>query len=143
MRRNSLTWFLLFTFLFAGCRAQTSPTQVSNEVRSEMKGIPLYPGDNPVMDGVPGIDRHQEGHTVYSYIAQTNKSESIQDFYEENMPKTGWELFGNQEIEVKNRKSTILLFSKGNAIAEIELIPWSTSSYLVVIDLSNSFNNQQ
>lgn len=140
MKRGKIIWFLVIVLLLTSCHAHNTSTPDINEVHPELKNIPIYSDSSPLMGGMPGIDRPQEGHKVYSYIAQTVKSETLQSFYEETMPATGWELFGNQEIEVGNSRSTTLLFSKAETIAEIVIMPWSAGSHLVIIDLSSSPN---
>ena len=93
MKQGKTIWFLICIFFLLSCSPQITPTPAHNdETHPELKNIPIFPGNNSVMDGTPGIDRLQEGHTVYSYIAQTNKPETLQNFYEEKMPETGWEM---------------------------------------------------
>jgi len=55
------------------------------------------------------------------------------EFYEENMPFNGWELFDEGENEIGNRKSITLLFSKEGTIAQLGIMQWITVSWLVLV----------
>ena len=56
------------------------------------------------------------------------------EFYKENMPLNGWELFSETENEIENRKSITLLFSKEGTIAELGIMEWTTASWLVTVN---------
>ena len=126
-------WLLALVLFLSACRAQTTPTPVSTaEVHLELMNIPVYPKSSAWTKGIPGVDT-PEGYQVYSYVANTFKSETLVKFYEENMPSNGWELFSKAENDM-GRKSITLLFSKTQTIAEIEIIEWTATSWLVTVN---------
>ena len=124
-------WLLALALLFSACHSQTGPTPIATpEVHPELQNIPLYPDAKGWVRGIPGVDT-PEGYEVYSYPVQVFQSKTLVKFYKENMPSNGWELFSETENEIENRKSIFLLFSKGETIAELEIMEWTATSWLV------------
>ncbi len=81
---------------------------------------------------MPGVDL-PPGYEVYSYEARTDLK-TLLDFYKESMPRGGWELFEEAETKIGNRKGITLLFSKEGTIAQLEIIQWTTASWLVSVN---------
>lgn len=133
MKQKTMVFLLVVTLLLSACRAQATPTPAENEVHPELKNIPVYPEAKGWVRGIPGVDTPQE-HEVYSYTARVPQSKTLVEFYKENMPLNGWELFSETENEIENRKSITLLFSKEGTIAELGIMEWTTASWLVTVN---------
>ena len=131
-------WLLALVLFFSACQSQTTSTPTStHETHPELKNIPIYSESSTWIVGIPGVDT-SEGYEVYSYVANVFKSETLVEFYEENMPSYGWELFEKGETEIENIKGTTLLFSKGPIIAQLEIVEWTVTSKLVSVNFYSS-----
>lgn len=126
-----LLWVIVLSL--SACRAQATPTPAANEIHPELQNIPVHPEGKGWIVGIPGVDTPQ-GYEVYSYTARVPQSKTLVDFYKENMPSNGWELFSETENEIENRKTITLLFSKEGIVAELGIMEWTTASWLVTVN---------
>lgn len=124
---------LVVTLLLSACRGNVTSNPNTIEFHPDLKNIPVYPEAKGWVPGVPGVDTPQ-GYDVYSYPAEVLQSKTLVGFYKENMPPNGWELFSEMENEIGNIESITLLFSKGNTIAELGIMEWTTTSWLVTVN---------
>ena len=133
MKQAPIGWLALLALLLSDCNSRTGSTPVAApEVHPELQNIPLYPAAKGWTKGIPGVDLPQ-GYEVYSYPAEVFQSKTLVEFYKENMPPNSWELFSEMEDEIGNRKSVTLLFSKKGIIAELDIIEWTATSWLVTV----------
>ena len=138
MKRIAAPWPLITILFLSACRAQTPPTPASTfEVHPELKNIPVYPESTAWLNGIPGVDIPDK-YQIYSYVADVYKSDTLVKYYEENMPSYGWDLFDKTENEIGNIKGITLLFSKGKTIAELEIMEWTATSWLVSVNFYSS-----
>jgi len=138
--KRMVCWLFCTMLLLSSCRAQSSPTQVVDEIHPELKNMPIYPNSNGIMEGTPNWGDYQpEGHTIYSYIAKTLESNTVEKYYEKNMPDE-WVSLGPSTVKINNIKSVSLLYYKEDMFVNISIIQWTTASYLVVIDFSSDSN---
>jgi len=133
MKQKTTVLLLVVILLTSACRGESSSLSDTIEVHSELKNIPVYPEAKGWIIGIPGIDTPQ-GYEVYSYPAEVMQSKTLVDFYKENMPPNGWELFSEGENESANRKSITLFFSKPGTIAQISITQWTIVSWLVTVN---------
>ena len=134
MKHTLIGWLAFLALLLSACNSQTGPTPVAaSEIHPELQNIPLYPAAKGWTKGIPGVDLPQ-GYEVYSYPAEVFQSKTLVEFYKENMPPNSWELFSEMENEIGNIESITLLFSKGNTIAELGIMEWTTTSWLVTVN---------
>jgi len=133
MKLKTTLFMLVITLLFSACQGKSTSSQDTIEVHPELKNIPIYPEANGWMKGIPGVDTPQ-GYEIYSYPADVFQSKTLVNFYKENMPSDGWELFSEAKNEIGNRKSITLLFSKEGTIAELGIMQWTTTSWLVSVN---------
>lgn len=125
--------YLLVILSISACHSQTTSIPVENEVHPELQNIPVHPEGKGWIVGIPGVDTPQ-GYEVYSYTARVPQSKTLVDFYKENMPSNGWELFSETENEIENRKTITLLFSKEGIVAELGIMEWTTASWLMTVN---------
>ncbi len=133
MKQKTTILLLVVMLLTSACRGESSSVPDTFEVHSELKNIPVYPEAKGWVIGIPGIDTPQ-GYEVYSYPVEVLQSKTLVEFYKENMPTNGWELFSEMENEIHNRKSVTLLFSKEGTIAQISITLWTTASWRVTVN---------
>jgi len=133
MKQKATILLLVVILLTSACRGEPSSVSDTIEVHSELENIPVYPEAKGWIIGIPSIDTPQ-GYEVYSYPAEVMQSKTLVDFYKENMPTNGWELFSEGENEIGNRKSITLLFSKPGTIAQLGIMQWTTVSWLVIVN---------
>ena len=118
--------------LVSGCGTELSPTpSAENEIHPELKNIPLYPGSTAWSEGIPRVSRQFEKFQTYSYIANVFKYETLVEFYEDEMSKPEWELLYRSED--RKTKTADLMYAKAKTVAHIQIIPWTTNSYLVSV----------
>ena len=118
--------------LVSSCRTEPSPTpSPENEIHPELKNIPLYPGSTAWSEGIPGVSGQAEKFQSYSYEANVFKYETLMEFYEDEMPKTGWDLLLKQKDG--KTKSATLMYAKAKTVAQIQMIPRMANSYLVTV----------
>jgi len=133
MNQKSATFLLVIILSLSACRGEASSTPEAIEVHPELQNIPVYPEVKGWQAGIPGTNTPQ-GYEIYSYLVDVRQSKTLVDFYKENMPLNGWELFSEGENEIENRKSITLLFSKPGTIAQIGITQWTTASWLVAVN---------
>jgi hypothetical protein len=125
-------WILIVVLFISACRAEPSATlPVENEIHPELKNIPLYPGSTAWREGIPGVSQQAQKFQIYSYEANVFKYETLMEFYEEEMLKTGWELL--YKTKEGKTKTADLMFAKAKTVAHIQVIPWTANSYLVSV----------
>ncbi len=133
MKQKATILLLVVMLLTSACRGESSSVPNIFEVHSELKNIPVYPEAKGWVIGIPGIDTPQ-GYEVYSYPVEVLQSKTLVEFYKENMPTNGWELFSEMENEIHNRKSVTLLFSKEGTIAQLGIMEWTIASWRVTVN---------
>ena len=138
--KQSIIWLFFLIFVISACDTQVASTPVPGTVHPDLKDIPIYPGTESLIYGSPRNNYQQAEHVVYSYIVYTSDSDNLVDFYEENMPASGWELLESGIYEVEKRKWESLLYFKSDKFVEITISQWTTSSYLIEIDLFSDSN---
>ena len=127
-----ILWILMTILLVSGCRRESSPIlSAETEIHPELKNIPLYPGSTAWNEGIPGISGQAEKFQSYSYEANVFKYETLMEFYEDEMSKTGWELL--QKEADRKTKTAALMFAKAKTVAHIQMTPRMASSYLVTV----------
>lgn len=130
MKQTSTICFLIFVSILSACAASPTPIAVENEVHPELKNIPVYPESTAWSEGIPDVNRQEELQT-YSYIANVSEYETLVEFYEDKMSSDGWELL--EKSEYSKTKSAGLMFTRSKTVAHIQMIPWTTNSYLVYV----------
>jgi hypothetical protein len=141
--KNILKLFLFLILLTSACYSQAEQTPVISEVHPELKNIPIYPNSDGIMDGNPNWgDYQEEGHTVYSYIAKTINTSSVEKYYEKNMPDE-WISLGTGVGSVNNKEWTNMWYYKEDVFVDISISQWTTTSCLVVIDFYSDPNYKQ
>jgi len=133
MKQKTTILLLVGVLLLSACRSQSTSNEETIEIHPELKNIPVYPEAKGWINGIPGVDTPQ-GYEVYSYPAEVLQSKTLVEFYKENMPSNGWELFDEGENEIEGRKSVTLFFSKPGTIAQISITLWTTASWLVTVN---------
>lgn len=133
MKQKATIFLLVVVLLLSACRDKSTLSQDTIEIHPELQNVPVYPEAKGWGIGIPGMDLPQEYET-YSYPAEVLQSKTLVEFYKENMPSNGWELFDEMENEIANRKSVTLLFSKEGTIAELDITQWTTASWLVTVN---------
>jgi len=121
LKQKTTIIVLVGILLLSACRGhQSTSNQNTVEIHPELKNVPVYPEALGWAASIPGADMPQ-GYEIYSYPAETLRSKILVDFYKDNMPSNGWELFEEMENEIENRKSTTLLFSKQGTVAQLSI----------------------
>ncbi|MFZ5884516.1 MAG: hypothetical protein ACOYYI_12120 [Chloroflexota bacterium] len=140
--KHKVIAYLLILFSVSACRPQatsipphvTSTPVEEGEVHPELQNIPVYTDVKGWEKGIPGVDL-PKGYEAYSYIVRIDDPKTLIKFYKENMPPNGWELFNEGETpKIGNRKGFVLLFSKEGTVAQLEIIQWTTASWLVSVN---------
>jgi hypothetical protein len=131
MNKTPAVCLLILTLSLSACILVATPTRNKSETHSELTNIPVYPGSTAWMEGIPGVDHLPKKLKTYSYFAKVFKYETLVEFYEEKLPDTGWELF--EKSEDRKIRSAGLMFSKEHTVADLQMMPWTASSYIVTV----------
>jgi hypothetical protein len=131
---RTIIFFGILTITLAACASTAKPLPDENAFPSELNDIPLHPGTDRIWDGIPGKEfpqNIQDSHIIYSYTVQ-DESKNIENFYSDEMRTAGWEILGKTD---GGEMDNSLLFAKDDRIVTISILPRTTLSYLVVIDI--------
>ncbi len=123
---------MLLVLFPSACHKQDTAVPASiDEIHPELANIPVYPEATAWMDGIPRVAQLPSGVKAYSHIAKVFKYETLMEFYEDKMPDAGWELL--QKSEDRETQSAELMFAKSTTVADIQINPWTSYSYLVTV----------
>ena len=131
MKYKATIFLLVVVLLLSACRNKSATSQDSVEIHPELENIPVYPEATAWMDGLPGVDQTTEKYQTYSDSLKTIQLERIVEFYEQEMPIFGWELF--QTNEDRKTKSADLMFAKRKTVAHIQIFSRITGVYTVLV----------
>jgi len=80
---------------------------------------------------MPGVKRDFYKYPTYSYTVKTIQYENIVEFYEKEMPASGWELLSKGDDG--KSKSADLIFTKSKTVVHIQIFPRITGVYIVTV----------
>lgn len=87
-------------------------------------------------EGIPVMKGGKEFHVpesadpkAYSYIV-TATPEEAEQFYKEQMPRLGWDLFEEQKQEVFGDQSKMLFYGRGSQTLTVEIFLKDSQTYI-------------
>ncbi len=127
MKGIGLSVTLLFVFITACAPHQTAapssiPLSESTSVNT-WEGLPIFPGAVEVRDNRVG----------YHYTVANADILTIQRFYKNETPTTGWELLSITDASGADiGKAWSLLFTKGKIIAQVDIFTKENITHVVL-----------
>lgn len=131
MKLKITLFMLIVTLLFSACRGKSNSSQEAIEIHPELKNIPVYPKATAWGEGIPSVNQSLYKYPTYSYTVKTIQYENIMEFYEEEMPASGWELLSKGDDS--KSKSADLMFTKSKIVVHIQIFPRMTGVYIVTV----------